>query len=58
MISKPCTLLTLDAFGTLFNPRASIAKQYGDVARKHGMTGFNNGDVGNSFRNGKPAHVE
>ena len=52
MKSKPSLLLTLDAFGTLFVPREPIAKQYGDVARRYGLTGFINEDVSSSFRKG------
>lgn len=58
MTPKVSTLLTLDAFGTLFTPREPIAKLYGDTARKYGLTGFSNDDVGASFRKGKPDHVE
>ena len=53
MKSKPFLLLTLDAFGTLFIPREPIAKQYGDVARRYGLTGFSNEDVNSSFRKGE-----
>ena len=57
MKSKPSLLLTLDAFGTLFIPREPIAKQYGDVARRHGLTGFSNEEVSLSFRKGELGHA-
>ena len=57
MKSKPTLLLTLDAFGTLFIPREPIAKQYGDLARRHGLTGFSNEDVDSSFRKGELAYA-
>ena len=46
------TLLTLDAFGTLFSPKEPIAKQYGDVARSLGLQGFSDEEVGAAFRKG------
>ncbi len=49
---KRAIVLTVDAFGTLFTPREPIAKQYGHVARKHGLSGFTDADVGTSFRSG------
>ena len=57
MKSKPSLLLTLDAFGTLFIPREPIAKQYGDVARRHGLTGFSNEEISSSFRKGELGHA-
>jgi hypothetical protein len=46
-------LLAFDAFGTLFTPRQSIAVQYGNVARRHGLVGFTDDDVARSFRTGQ-----
>lgn len=43
-------LLTFDAFGTLFTPRETIGKQYAEVARKHGLSGFTNDQIESSFR--------
>ncbi|KAL8795445.1 MAG: hypothetical protein Q9195_002034 [Heterodermia aff. obscurata] len=57
MRSKPGILLTLDAFGTLFTPREPIAKQYGDAARRRGLRGFSNDDVGSSFRKCELGHI-
>ena len=45
-------LVTFDAFGTLFTPKEPIPKQYGDAARRRGLSGFTNEDVGESFRKG------
>ena len=49
---KRAIVLTVDAFGTLFTPREPIAKQYSHVARKHGLSGFTDEEVGTSFRTG------
>lgn len=46
-------MLTLDAFGTLFYPRQSIGRLYGEMARMHGLSGFTDQDVDVSFRKGK-----
>lgn len=51
MSTKRNLLVCLDAFGTIFTPRAPIAAQYGGVARSLGvkiddeqvMKGFKNG---------------
>ncbi|KAK4995281.1 hypothetical protein LTR66_004866 [Elasticomyces elasticus] len=43
-------LLCFDAFGTLFKPQPSIFEQYGDVARKLGLSGFSDDDVAKSFK--------
>lgn len=43
--ARPRLLLCFDAFGTLFRPRASVAHQYGDVARQHGLTDFSDADL-------------
>ncbi|KAK4998388.1 hypothetical protein LTR66_002362 [Elasticomyces elasticus] len=45
-------LLCFDAFGTLFKPQPSIFEQYGDVARKLGLSGFSDDDVAKSFKQG------
>ena len=58
MKSKRGTLLTLDAFGTLFTPREPIAKQYGDAARRRGLRGFSDDDVGSSFRKSELGHID
>ena len=56
MTAKQRTIvLTVDAFGTLFTPREPIAKQYGDVARKHGLSGFTDEEIEKSFRVGNAA---
>lgn len=52
MSSKKHLLLGLDAFGTLFSPRAPVAAQYAEVARKHGLVGFSDEDVQTAFRKG------
>lgn len=46
-------VLTFDAFGTLFYPRQPVAQQYAEIARKYGLSGLNEEDVGTSFRNGE-----
>lgn len=46
-------ILTLDAFGTLFRPREPVFKQYADLARRHGLSGFTDEQVGQSFKNGQ-----
>ena len=53
----PTLLLTLDAFGTLFVPREPIAKQYSDVARRYGLKGVSDKEVGLSFRRGKLSNI-
>lgn len=58
MKAKTGTLLTLDGFGTLFTPREPIAKQYGDAARRRGLRGFSNDDVGSSFRKSELGHMD
>lgn len=50
--SKKNLLLAFDAFGTLFTPKEPIAKQYGDVARKHGLTQFTESELEKAFKNG------
>lgn len=54
---KRAIVLTLDAFGTLFTPREPIAQQYGYVARRHGLSGFTDEQVGTTFRAGNPKHL-
>ena len=49
---KP-VLLTFDAFGTLFKPRESIACLYAQGARRHGLSGFSDKEIGDSFRKGR-----
>ncbi len=43
-------ILTFDGFGTLFTPREPIAKSYADAARKYGLSGFTDDEIGSSFR--------
>ena len=45
--------LTFDAFGTLFHPRERIGKQYADVARQHGLSGFTDDEIDDGFRIGE-----
>ena len=45
-------LLTFDAFGTLFRPREPIATLYAQGARKHGLSGFTDEEIGARFRKG------
>jgi len=51
MTPKKNILLCFDAFGTLFRPRQSIIKQYGDVARSYGVSGFDDDELAASFKN-------
>ena len=46
-------LLTFDAFGTLFTPRRSIAKQYVEMGSKYGID-VSEDDLQQSFRLGQP----
>ncbi|KAK6435762.1 hypothetical protein LTR95_008047 [Oleoguttula sp. CCFEE 5521] len=43
-------LLCLDAFGTLYTPKAPIATQYSEVAKSLGLSGFSDADLTKSFR--------
>ncbi|KAL9099163.1 MAG: hypothetical protein Q9163_005299 [Psora crenata] len=52
-IQKPI-ILTFDAFGTLFTPRKPIERLYSETARRHGLTGFTEEDIGRRFREGGP----
>jgi hypothetical protein len=45
-------LLTFDAFGTLFEPKDSIAAQYAHVAQEHGITGVEESDIQVTFKQG------
>jgi hypothetical protein len=49
MTARPRLLLCFDAFGTLFRPRASVAHQYGDVARQFGLTDFSHDELQTSL---------
>jgi hypothetical protein len=49
---KKNLLLSFDAFGTLYTPRRSIAAQYAEVARQHGLTNFTEKELGKSFKEG------
>ena len=43
-------VISLDAFGTLFTPRETIAKSYADAARKFGLSGFTEEQLASRFR--------
>ncbi|KAI5837254.1 HAD-like domain-containing protein [Morchella snyderi] len=43
-------LLTFDAFGTLFEPKDSIAAQYAHVAQEYGITGVEESDIQRTFK--------
>jgi hypothetical protein len=45
-------LIAFDAFGTLFSPRAPIAIQYAEVARRFGITGLKSEDLESAFKKG------
>jgi hypothetical protein len=49
-MSKPNLLLCFDAFGTLFRPKKPIIQQYSEVARRCGITGFNEDQIQSSFK--------
>ncbi|KAF2761264.1 haloacid dehalogenase [Pseudovirgaria hyperparasitica] len=46
---RPNLFLAFDAFGTLFAPKEPIAKQYSDIARRHGLSGFSDEEIKSSF---------
>ena len=46
---KKNLLLAFDAFGTLFTPHQTIAAQYCDIARRHGLGGLKEDDIQVSF---------
>lgn len=50
VVPKKNLLLAFDAFGTLFTPRQPVASQYGEVARRHGLSGFKDDELQASFR--------
>lgn len=50
---KKNLLLSFDAFGTLFTPKAPIATQYGEIAKFHGLAGFTNDELNASFKRGE-----
>lgn len=50
---KKNLLLSFDAFGTLFTPKAPIATQYGEIAKLHGLAGFTNDELNASFKRGE-----
>ena len=52
-VKGPIRLLTFDAFGTLFYPKAPVARQYDEVARRHGLTGFTEEDIDHSLQKGE-----
>lgn len=45
-------LLTFDAFGTLYKPRASISATYARIAKKHGIQNVNEEELAVSFKKG------
>ncbi|KAK5995082.1 Putative uncharacterized hydrolase C7D4.05-like protein [Cladobotryum mycophilum] len=47
---RPNLLLCLDAFGTLFRPKRTVAQQYGEVARRCGLVGFSDEELEISLR--------
>ncbi|OQO10724.1 hypothetical protein B0A48_04024 [Cryoendolithus antarcticus] len=49
-MTKRNLLLCLDAFGTLYTPKAPIATQYSEVAKSLGLSGFTDADLTKSFR--------
>ncbi|KOS17424.1 putative uncharacterized hydrolase [Escovopsis weberi] len=44
-MGKPNLLLTFDAFGTLFRPKAPPVEQYAQVARQLGLSGFRDDEL-------------
>ena len=52
MAAKRRLVLTFDAFGTLFRPKRPVHEQYADLARKHGLSGFTDEEVGHNFKLG------
>ena len=57
MSARKRLVLTFDAFGTLFTPRAPIGKQYADIAKKHGLRGFTAQEIGENFGKGKATQL-
>lgn len=51
---KKNLLLSFDAFGTLFTPKAPIATQYGETAKFYGLAGFTDDELNASFKRGEP----
>jgi hypothetical protein len=49
---KENLLIAFDAFGTLFSPRAPIAVQYVETAKKFGITGLKPDLLKTAFRKG------
>ena len=49
-MARPNLLLCFDAFGTLFRPKAPVAKQYAEVARQCGLSGFSDDELQSSLR--------
>lgn len=45
-------LLCFDAFGTLFAPKIPVTEQYGEIARRHGLSGFSNDQLKEAFKIG------
>lgn len=50
MTMKKNLLLCFDAFGTIFTPRQAIFEQYGEAARRFGLSGFMDEQVASSFK--------
>ena len=55
---KKPLLLTFDAFGTLYKPRAAIGTIYADCARKYGLTGFTDVEIGDRLKHGKSGSID
>ena len=53
MSIKRRLVLTFDAFGTLFRPKDTIGAQYALVAAQHGISGFSEDQLNDSFRRGE-----
>ncbi|KAI9704442.1 MAG: hypothetical protein M1836_007305 [Candelina mexicana] len=49
-MSKKKLLITFDAFGTLLSPKQSVAEQYVEVARRHGLENLDPRRVGLSLK--------
>ncbi|KAI9785623.1 MAG: hypothetical protein M1835_003277 [Candelina submexicana] len=50
ILSKKKLLITFDALGTLLVPKQSVAEQYVEVARRHGLENLDPRNVGLSFK--------
>ncbi|KAL9094738.1 MAG: hypothetical protein Q9165_003008 [Trypethelium subeluteriae] len=50
ILFKKNLLVCFDAFGTLFTPKSPIPRQYSEVARRHGVYGFSEDQLGSAFK--------